>query len=80
MKRSSIFRRADHFDLEGARGRRLGGGSGPTPRRGGELDLPLEGQVRRYGGFRGEAAARTGGRRTASSSACWAKPNWTRPH
>src|SRR5579863_8610030 len=50
-----FFRRADHRDFEGCRGWREGRRSLPEARNQRADSLPLEGEVRRYGGRRSPA-------------------------
>lgn len=53
----TLHRGTNYFDPEGARGRCLGARYFPPTQHLGEHDIPLEVEVRRYGGLRGQAAS-----------------------
>jgi len=59
---STVHGRTDYWRAEGARGRREDRRSGAQVRRIGSDALQLEGQIRRYGCFRGQAAEAARGR------------------
>jgi hypothetical protein len=70
MKRKQFCRRADHRHLEGGRGGRGGDGAVPQARDVERDLLCVEGQVRRSGSVRREAAAGArGGERQAQAAA-----------
>src|ERR1700678_280683 len=66
---SAVHARADHWGVEGARGRGEDRGSGAQARRLGGDALQLEGQIRRHGCLRGQTAEAPRGRECEAEEA-----------